>query len=117
MAHQAHKSNTGGKIKSLRLAQSLTQEDLAIKANIAPKYLSLIETNQREASLHVYRCIAIALHIPMWQLFCDLSEESLLAIEDLNDCSEMEIRTLRRFFIGNKHALRQHHSLDFGSNK
>ena len=117
MAHQTHMPNTGGKIKALRLSQGLTQEDLAIKANIAAKYLSLIETNQREASLDVYRCIATALHIPMWQLFCDLSEESLFVMEDLSDCSEMEIRALRRFFIGNKYALRQHYSLDFDSNK
>ena len=105
-------SSIGNKIRTLRLAQNLTQEELALKVSITAKYLSLIETDRREASIDVYRCIAAALHIPAWQLFCDLSEELLLVLEDLDDCSEMEIRVLRRFFAGNKYALRQHHSLD-----
>jgi len=110
---QQQKISIGNKVKALRLGQHLTQEELAFKAGIIPKYLSLIETDQREASVHVYRCIAEALNIPIWQLFCDLSEETLLVLEDFNDCTEMEIRTLRRFIAGNKYALRQHHSLDF----
>ena len=110
---QNQKISPGEKIKTLRLAQKFTQEELALKAGIIPKYLSLIETDQREASLDVYRCIAEALHIPMWQLFCDLSKETLLVLENFSDCSEIEIRTLRRFIDGNKCALRQHHNLDF----
>jgi len=103
----------GEKIKMLRLAQDLTQEELACKAGITTKYLSLIETGQREASLHVYSCIAATLHIPIWRLFCDLSEETLLVLDDFRDCTEMEIRALRRFIAGNKYALRQHHDLDY----
>jgi len=102
----------GKKIKKLRKAQGLTQEQLAYKANISPNYVSLIETNQREPSLDIYRCIANALHIPMWQLFYDLPEGVLLILEELQDCSDIELMALRRFIASNKDALRQHHRLD-----
>ncbi|MCL2671237.1 MAG: helix-turn-helix domain-containing protein [Clostridiales bacterium] len=105
--------SVGEKIKAIRLSRNLTQESLSHKAGITTKYLSLLETDQREASIHVYRCIAAALHIPMWWLFCDLSEEIFLVLTDFDDCSEMEIRALRRFITRNKHALRQHHNLDY----
>ena len=105
--------STGDKIKMLRLAQNLTQEELALNAAITVKYLSLIETGRREASIHVYKCIAEALNIPVWQIFCDLSEESFLALKHFEDCSETEIRILRRFIDGNKIALRQCLILDF----
>jgi transcriptional regulator with XRE-family HTH domain len=104
---------TGEKIKTLRLAQNLTQEELALYSAITVKYLSLIETGQREASIHVYKCIADALNIPMWQIFCNLSEETMLALKHFDGCSEMEIRALRRFIDGNKHALRQCLNMDF----
>ena len=103
------KFSAGEKIKTLRLAKNLTQEKLALKAAITAKYLSLIETNRREASVYVYNCIAEALNVPMWQLFCNLSEETLLAMNHFNDCSEIEIRVLRQLIDGNKHALRQFH--------
>ena len=108
------KYSTGEKIRTLRLAQNLTQEELALKASVSTKYLSLIETDRREASIHIYRCIADALNIPMWQLFCDLSEEMLLVLNHFDDCSEAEIRALGRFIDGNKYALRHCCSLDFG---
>ncbi|MDR1409770.1 MAG: helix-turn-helix domain-containing protein, partial [Oscillospiraceae bacterium] len=76
-------------------------------------YLSMIETDQREPSIHIYRCIADALDINLWQLFCDLSDETLFILDHFNDCTETEIRTLGRFIDGNKEALRQHHSQDF----
>ena len=107
----AIKFSIGAKIKALRLAQKLTQEELALKANITPNYVSLVETDVREASIDVYRCIADALHIPMWQIFCNLSDESLLILEDFDDCSETEIHMLRRFINGVKHAIRHKQSI------
>ena len=114
MVDQNPKFSTGEKIRTLRLAQNLTQEELALKASVSTKYLSLIETNRREASIHIYRCIAKALNVPLWQLFCDLSEESILALNHFDDCSEMEIRALGRFIDANKYALRQCCDLNFG---
>jgi len=111
--HQQKLFGTGEKIKNLRLTQNLSQENLATKVGITTNYLSLIETNQREASIDVYRCIAKALHVPMWQLFCDLSDEILLIVEDLGNCSETEMRLLRLLFSGNKQAIRQHCRLDY----
>ena len=114
MRDQNLKFSTGEKIRTLRLSQNLMQEELARKAAITAKYLSLIETDQREASVYVYRCIAEALNVPVWQIFCDLSEETLLALQHFGDCPEAEIRVLRRLIEGNKCALRQCRSLDFG---
>ena len=111
--HQQKLFSVGEKIKNLRLAQGLTQENLAYKVGITANYLSLIETSQREASVDVYRCIAKALHIPMWQLFCDLSDETLLVLEDLHDYSEAEVKLLWRLFTGNKHAVKQHRRIDY----
>lgn len=108
--------STGMKIRLLRLEQNITQEKLASIAAIAPKYLSLIETDQREASIHVYRCIAKALDIPVWHLFCDLPDECLLVLHHLEDCSVMEVRALERFVSSNKYALRQHHKQELGLN-
>ena len=107
------KSVVGRNIKKMRLLQNLTQEELAPRIPITAKYLSGIETGRREATIHVYRCIAKALQLPMWILFCELSDETLLVLKHFEDCSEIEIRALRRFIDGNKYALRQHRSLDF----
>ena len=107
MIEQNLRFSTGRKIKMMRLAQKLTQEELALGANICAKYLSLIETDRREASVYVYRGIAKALNAPLWLLFCDLSEGLLLTLKHFDDCSEAEIRVLRRFIDGNKYAIRQ----------
>ncbi len=105
-------SVVGHNIRKLRLLQNLTQEELALRVPITAKYLSGIETGRREATIYVYRCIAKALQLPMWILFCELSDETLLVLKHFEDCSEIEIRALRRFIDGNKYALRQHHGLD-----
>ena len=106
--------NTGEKIKRLRKSQKLTQAELAFKVGIVPNYLSLIETNRSEATLHIYRCIADALHIPMWYLFCNLPEGALLVLNEFEDCTDVEVQALLRFVAGNKVALRQHYKLDLG---
>ena len=113
MREQYSQCCAGEKIRELRLMQNLTQETLALKAAITTKYLSLIETGRREASIYIYSCIAEALNVPMWQLFCDLSEEVLLAIKHFEDCSETEIQILRLFVDGNKYALRKCRDLNF----
>ena len=101
------KFSTGETIKTLRLAQNLTQEELALKASITPKYLSLIETNRREASVNIYRCIADSLNIPIWQLFCDLPRDLITVLKRFDDCSAAEVRALGLFIDGNKSAFRQ----------
>lgn len=114
MNNQKEKFSIGLKIRSVRLSQNLTQGELASRVTITANYLSLLETNQREATIDVYRCIAKALNIPVWQLFCDLSDELLLVLELFEDCSAVEIRALTCFINGNKYALRQYHNQEFG---
>ena len=104
--------SAGEKIRMYRLAQNLTQEGLAEKVGISSKYLSPIENDQCEASIHVYRCIAETLGIPMWRLFCDIPEEELCILAHFDDCTEMEIRMLELLIAGNKNALRLNRSPD-----
>ena len=110
--HRYQVLSTGEKIRMYRLAQNLTQERLAERAGISLKYVSPIENDHCEASIHVYRCIADALGIPMWRLFCDIPEEELLILAHFDDCTEMEIRMLELLIAGNKNALRQNRSPD-----
>jgi transcriptional regulator with XRE-family HTH domain len=46
----------------------LTQEQLAEKADLAPKMISLIERYERNPSLNVADSIAQGLCVPLWQL-------------------------------------------------
>ena len=113
--NQSSEFSIGRKIRTLRKAQNLTQEELAFKSAISKKYLSQIETDEREASIYVYKCVAMAMNVPMWRIFCDLSEDVLLTLHHFADCTEKEIRVLGQFLDGNKHALRQCNALDLGS--
>lgn len=58
----------GEAVRHARKAKGLTQENLAEKADIAPKMVSLIERFERNASLNVAAAIAKGLEIPLWQL-------------------------------------------------
>jgi len=102
----------GARISTARKAQHHTQSCLAEKSGIHVNYLSLIERAKREASIDIYRCIADALGIPMWQLFCDVSSEALSILQVLEDCSENELRMLGCLLHGLKSGVRQNNMLE-----
>jgi len=63
-----HRSQTGQRIRTLRLGKGLSQQDLARQAGISPSYLNLIEHDRRRISGSVLNEIAGALGVTPAQL-------------------------------------------------
>jgi transcriptional regulator with XRE-family HTH domain len=61
-------------LRKYRKAQKLTQEDLAEKADLAPKMVSLIERFERNPSVNVADSLAEGLSVPFWRLVKDAEE-------------------------------------------
>ena len=59
----------GSTIKKLRLQKGVRQKDLAENANITQAYLSKIENNQKEPTIHALKTIAEKLEIPLPVMF------------------------------------------------
>ena len=58
-------------VRKHRKARFLTQEQLAEKADLAPKMISLVERLQRNPSVNVADSIAKGLSVPLWRLVKD----------------------------------------------
>ena len=63
------KEKLGERICELRREQSLSQEKLALKANIDRAYMHLIEKGKTNVSIELIEKIAIALEIKIKELF------------------------------------------------
>ena len=61
-------------VRKHRKARFLTQEQLAERADLAPKMISLIERLQRNPSLNVADSIARGLTVPLWRLVKDTED-------------------------------------------
>lgn len=59
----------GEKVRKLRLATNLSQEELAFKTGVHRTYLGSIERGERNPSLKNIAAIAKALNVPLAQLF------------------------------------------------
>ncbi len=85
------KQHIGSRIKELRKSRKLSQEKLAERAEINPKYLSRIELGIENPTLDLFIKLATALEVEMWEmfdygherdtkamrkLFCDFAKES-----------------------------------------
>jgi DNA-binding XRE family transcriptional regulator len=55
-------------VRTRRKAAGLTQEELAERADLASKMVSLIERFERNPSLNVAHSIAHGLGVPLWEL-------------------------------------------------
>ena len=58
-------------LRQYRIAQKLTQEALAEKADLAPKMVSLIERFERNPTVNVADSLAEGLSVPLWRLVKD----------------------------------------------
>ena len=58
----------GEVVRKRRKAAGLTQEQLAEKADLASKMISLVERFERNPSLNVADSIAQGLGVPLWEL-------------------------------------------------
>lgn len=61
----------GEVVRKHRKAAGMTQEQLAEKADLASKMISLIERFERNPTLNAADSIAQGLEIPLWQLIRD----------------------------------------------
>ena len=64
----------GQVVRKHRKARFLTQEQLAERADLAPKMISLVERMQRNPSLNVADSIAAGLSVPLWRLVKDAAD-------------------------------------------
>jgi transcriptional regulator with XRE-family HTH domain len=58
----------GEVVRKYRKQANLTQEELAEKADLAPKMISLIERFERNPSVNVAHSVALGLSVPLWRL-------------------------------------------------
>jgi len=58
----------GQVVRKQRKAAGMTQEQLAEKADLASKMISLVERFERNPSLNVADSIAQGLGVPLWQI-------------------------------------------------
>lgn len=61
-------------VRKHRKARFLTQEQLAERADLAPKMISLVERLQRNLSVNVADSIAQGLSVPLWRLVKDAED-------------------------------------------
>jgi len=61
-------------VRKHRKARFLTQEELAERADLAPKMVSLIERFQRNPTVNVAASIAQAMEVPLWRLVKDAED-------------------------------------------
>ncbi len=76
----------GQKLRSIRKAKKLSQEELAEKANLHPTYVGVIERGEQSPTLDTVEKIAGALHIKEKELFYfssqheDIIKEEIIAL-------------------------------------
>jgi transcriptional regulator with XRE-family HTH domain len=64
----------GKVLRKHRKARFLSQEELAERADLASKMVSLIERFQRNPTLNVADSIAQAMKVPLWRLIKDAED-------------------------------------------
>ncbi len=65
MAHREHRRALGGNLRTYRERAGLTQEKLAEKAELSPKFLGEVERGTVNVSVDVLARLAHALKIPV----------------------------------------------------
>lgn len=66
----------GTRLREIRLAQEMTQEQLAEKASVSLNFLNLIERGQRGPSFDSLERLASALRQPVAELFIPVQKKS-----------------------------------------
>lgn len=69
----------GEAVRRQRKAKGLTQEELAERADLASKMISLIERFERNPSVNVADSVARGLGVPLWRLVKDAENLRLRA--------------------------------------
>lgn len=87
--------NLGQRIHQLRTERKLSQEQLALRSNITPTYLGLIERNLKNPTVKVVEQLCDAMNISLAEFFSNTKAEniddfSLQIIAQINDCNKEE---------------------------
>ena len=68
--------NIGSRIKTLRLESGLSQEQLALKAEITTVYLGQIERNEKNPTIKLVEKISNAFGLSLSELFADNDDKA-----------------------------------------
>lgn len=87
--------NLGQRIHQLRTERKLSQEQLALRSNITPTYLGLVERNLKNPTVKVVEQLCNSMNVSLAEFFSNTKTEnvddySLQIISQINDCSEEE---------------------------
>lgn len=87
--------NLGQRIHQLRTDRKLSQEQLALRSNITPTYLGLIERNLKNPTVKVVEQLCNSMNVSLAEFFSNTTTEniddySLQIISQINDCNEEE---------------------------
>lgn len=87
--------NLGQRIRQLRTARKLSQEQLALRSNITPTYLGLIERNLKNPTVKVVEQLCNSMNVSLAEFFSDTKAENvndpaLQIAAQINDCSDEE---------------------------
>lgn len=94
--------NVGQRIHQLRTDRKLSQEQLALRSNITPTYLGLIERDLKNPTVKVVEQLCNAMDISLADFFSNTTVEntdddiSLQIIAQINNCSQTEKKLILR---------------------
>lgn len=89
------KKNIGNKIKDFRIANSMTQYDLATALCVSPITVSRYETGQREPNISMIEKLSDVLNVPVSAFF--LSDEDYKKIGNTMDLDSKDIQLVNNF--------------------
>ena len=97
MKENSNHFNVGQRIHELRTNRKLSQEQLALRSNITPTYLGLLERNLKNPTLKVIEQLCTAMDISLADFFSEttnnslgLDSSSLQILSQISICSEEE---------------------------
>lgn len=93
--------NLGQRIHQLRTERKLSQEQLALRSNITPTYLGLIERNIKNPTVKVVEQLCYAMNISLAEFFQTTQSEdnddySLQFLSQINNCNDEEKKIILR---------------------
>lgn len=103
----------GKRIRTARLSKGIKQDKLAEMVDVGTTHISHIETGNTIPSMKLFLAIANVLQVSTDSLLCDnmIHAKTIFhnqIAQDIEDCSEKEIRIISQMIQTLKSALRQH---------
>lgn len=103
MKENSNHFNVGQRIHELRTNRKLSQEQLALRSNITPTYLGLLERNLKNPTLKVIEQLCTAMDISLADFFSetkndssDVDSTSLQILSQISNCTKDEKKIILR---------------------